>query len=84
MNRAGVWYGSSLSRTLQAFDCGHGYAQEEYAAKREKKRAFFDPSYTLCFKEIRVPPKNKSSFFYNFVPNSGLLQINDLIALPST
>jgi len=47
MNRAGVWYGSSLSRTLQAFDCGHGYAQEEYAAKREKKRAFFDPSYTV-------------------------------------
>jgi len=24
---------SSLSRTL-AFDCGHGYTQEEYAAKR--------------------------------------------------
>jgi len=59
MNRAGVWYGSSLSRTLQAFDCGHGYAQEEYAAKKEKKRAFFDPSYTLCFKEIRVPPKTR-------------------------
>jgi len=25
----------SLSRTL-AFDCGHGYAQEEYAVKRER------------------------------------------------
>jgi len=27
----------SLSRTLE-FDCGHGYAQEEYAMKRERDR----------------------------------------------
>jgi len=27
----------SLSKTL-AFDCGHGYAQEEYAMKRQTER----------------------------------------------
>jgi len=27
----------SLSRTL-AFDCGHGYAQEEYVIKRMRER----------------------------------------------
>jgi len=27
----------SLSGTL-AFDCGHGYAQEEYTMKRERER----------------------------------------------
>ena len=34
--------------------------------------SFLPPIFQLCYKEIRVPPKNKGTSLLNFAPNCGL------------
>jgi len=44
----------NLSRTL-AFDCGHGYAQEDYAMKREREKWRRLTRLLVVFKQHAAP-----------------------------